>query len=135
MAKEFFSSIANELTIPRNVSPKFNGIYFYGTDNFYPYKLLQAYLNSPTHQSLVISAGECGDALVIGRHDDLRQGGGQSAPLDHPLDQRNSSDGVQRLARKPRGGISSGNDTDQLHRPRVDSGPILGKGRSHCTLH
>jgi hypothetical protein len=48
----------------------------------------------PGHFHATESAGERGDALVIGGHDDLGQGGGQSAPLDDPLDQRNSGDGV-----------------------------------------
>jgi hypothetical protein len=75
MAKEFFSSIANELTIPRNVSPKFNGIYFYGVDNFYPYKLLQAYYNSPTHQSLVKTKvnGIMGEGIKVENEENYKE--------------------------------------------------------------
>lgn len=73
--KEFFSSIANELIIPRNVSPKYNGIYFWGTDNFYPYKLLEAYLNSPTHQSLVKTKvnGIMGEGIKVDNEENYKE--------------------------------------------------------------
>jgi hypothetical protein len=53
--KEFFSSIAQEIYIPINQSLKMGNIYLWGFNNFYPYQLLEAYYNSPTHQSLVKS--------------------------------------------------------------------------------
>ena len=73
--KEFFSSIANELTIPRNVSPKFNGLYFWGVDNLYPYKLLEAYYNSPTHQSLVKNKvnGIMGEGIKVENEENYKE--------------------------------------------------------------
>jgi hypothetical protein len=51
--KEYFSQIVNELVIPNPITYKSGSYYSWGNDNFYPYKLLEAYYNSPTHQSLI----------------------------------------------------------------------------------
>lgn len=50
-----FSSIASEIVIPLNTTLKSGNIYLWGGDNFYPYKVYEAYKNSPTHKSLTDS--------------------------------------------------------------------------------
>lgn len=51
--KQFFSQIGEEIPIPSNVTLKAGNYYMWGTDNYYTYKLYEAYLNSATHQALV----------------------------------------------------------------------------------
>lgn len=71
--KEFFYSVAQEINIPINTSLKSANIYLWSFDNFYPYKLLEAYYNSPTHQSVVKSKvnGIIGQGIKVENEENL----------------------------------------------------------------
>lgn len=53
--KEYFAAIVNEINVPMCNVYKSGGLYNWGTDNLYPYKLLDVYDKSPTHHSLVLN--------------------------------------------------------------------------------
>ena len=71
--KEFFTSIAQEIYVPSNQSLKMGNIYLWGYNNYYPYQLLEAYYNSPTHQSLVKSKvnGIIGQGVKVENQENL----------------------------------------------------------------
>jgi len=71
--KQFFSQIGQEIYVPQNLSIKSGSIYFWGNDNLYPYKLLEAYYNSPTHKSLIDSKvnGIIGEGVIVENQSNL----------------------------------------------------------------
>lgn len=55
--------------------------------------------------------GDPGDPFVVGCHDDLGQGAGKPAALDHALDQGLTGDGMEGFAGETRGRVSGRNQT------------------------
>ena len=49
------SQIASEIVVPRNITLKSGNYYAWGNNNYYPYQVLEAMYNSPTHQRLIES--------------------------------------------------------------------------------
>jgi hypothetical protein len=70
-----FSNIANEVVIPIMTTVKSGNKYFYGWDNFYPYKLLQLFYDSPTHSSIIKAKtqGVLGQGVDVADETDLER--------------------------------------------------------------